>query len=140
MRIDTKFAWSVRHISSQQRYPVVRQRIETLVQKYGVKAIVMTHGRRWRMTPSARKRLAVGEVMRHASFVDLEDVCDLMESPRNLRSVAQRIADSYPEVRRYVESLLGSKLNPRKVRDARPILSALAVAHAASVQHLIKFG
>lgn len=138
MSIDKTFVWSMRHAQAHKRRALLREHLCAFVRECAAATVLVTHGTRWRMDEETRKTLRIGKIAPQVSVVDLADACDLMECPRKLRIVAQRIFDSYPGAYRHVKAVLAG--DAAAARDERSVLSALAVAHAASVQHLIKFG
>ena len=105
------------------------------------RTILVTHGARfsalapvWRAAP--RHTLPAG-VQRET--LRLEDACTILGCDARLPAIAARLLDMYPE---QAARLRCFGANPRsdRARASRPLLSAFAVAHAASIAHLIKFG
>jgi hypothetical protein len=112
------------------------------VQHFQPKSLLVTHGARWRFGTSPRQRIKVvaRELGVRLDFVDLEQARCILGCARQLRAVAERIVDSYPERAPLVRPFLSASTGAANARARRPTLSAMTVAHAASVAHLIKFG
>lgn len=142
MRIDAVRSWSVRHVAADARRQFLESRVLRALEKFEPETIIVTHGSRWRMSERLRSgsKAAVRALGLRSSFLDLEGACDILECPRTLSAAAERIVAWHPELERRLRPALGTKVDPGALRDVRPVLSALTVAHAASVRHVIKFG
>jgi len=141
MKIDAAQSWSVRHVAPDERLQLLERRILRVVEKFDPETILVTHGSRWRLDARVRTsfRVAAHKLGLRIAFFDLEEACRILGCERRLRAAAERVVDSHPDLERRLRPVLASPTSPA-VRDRRPLLSALAVAHAASVAHLIKFG
>lgn len=142
MRIDAVHSWSVRHVAAGTRRRFLENRILRAVEKFEPETLLVTHGSQWRMSERLRSgsKAAVRALGLRSSFLDLEDACDILVCPRTLRAAAERLVAWHPELERHLRPALATKVDPGALRDVRPVLSALTVAHAASVRHVIKFG
>ena len=141
MRLDAVRSWSVQHVSASRRMPLLKLRVLRAVERFEPRTILVTHGARWGL--GRRVRARVRNLARtlglRIELVDLGDACRIVGVNR-LQAAAERIVDSYPERARFVRAFLGPTAIASNARDRRPTLSAMTVAHAASVAHLIKFG
>jgi hypothetical protein len=142
MRLDAWSSWSVRHVQPNARRRFLESRVLRAVRKFDPATLLVTHGTRWRLNERARAdcRAAAHELELEVAFVDLEQACLSFESKRDLRCVADRLMDSYPELERKLMPVLGESYDRCPLRERRPLLSALAIAHAASVERLVRFG
>ena len=141
MRLDAVRSWSVQHVPTVRRTCLLKRRIVQAVGRFEPRTILVTHGARWELGREVRRRIrssahALGLCV---DLLDLDDACKML-GVASLRAAAERIADSYPERTRFVRPFLSPSAKESNARDRRPTLSAMTVAHAVSVAHLIKFG
>jgi hypothetical protein len=106
------------------------------------RTILVTHASRWRapsdLLPMVEEIAPIADAT--IEVLGLEEACAMLECKRSLCAVAERLIDMYPETAAHLSPFIESKLRTERARKARPRLSALAAAHAASVAHLIQHG
>lgn len=101
--------------------------------------VLVTHATLWHRAPSATD-VAGLHVETECQFISVEDACRTLESEPTPSAIAERLIDAYPELSGRLERFLQAPGRTDRIRYAQPLLAALTVAHAASVEHLMKHG
>ncbi len=121
--------WSTRHL-------------ERVLESCEPLTILVTHATRRDVrplvTPQLRRALKTPNVSLHA--LSLNEACVSMQRDVTLPSIATRLVDMYPEHEERFHCFTTGRLRTKRARMRRPFLSALAVAHAASVRHVSRYG
>ncbi len=132
LRIEAYAAW---------RKPSFRY-IERILTWFEPATILVTHGtqRRWRVPLDARCRRRLRATGALIESLTINDGAETMGCGRSLPEIAARIVDIHPEFARSLAPFTRGRVRTNRARKARPLLSALTVAHAASVRHVINFG
>lgn len=142
MRVDAARSWIVRKVAPGTRRQFVEARVLEAVAKFDPETVLVTHGTQWSVD-EATKKACLDSAMNlrlEVAFLDLGEACDLIGCDRRLHSAAERVTDWFPRFARRLRPALAGRPDRGALRDIRPLLSALTVAHAASVAHVIKFG
>lgn len=104
------------------------------------RSVLITHGSRLRSrgVPCDLPRGILPADAR-TETLHLGDACAILGCIPMVTAIAARLIDMYPEQTARFRCFASGAQSDR-ARTARPLLSALAVGHAVSVAHLIKFG
>ena len=123
--------------SSRKPWP---GRVDRVLSWFQPRTILVAHGARWHVTRSLRDVAQALPNTEQFEPISLNHVCDVLGCAPTLAGVAERVMDMYPETEPRFANFLTSPRRTDRTRRARPLLSAYALAHAASFAHLVKFG
>lgn len=109
---------------------------------HGVRAVLVCHGSCGLVPVDFLDRLreAIPQHVDRLETLGLASAREIIGCDQTHPAIAERLIDAYPEVGKHLAPLSLRRTRTDAVRDARPLLSALAIAHAASVAHIMKFG
>lgn len=141
--IETARTWHVRQLRSPaSREAFIRKRLEWAMQWFEPQSLLVVPGHLWRLGngAAAECRSIARAFGSGATVFDLSEVCERLDCEKSLRSVAERLVDCFPELERRLAPALQDEPRSDRLRNVRPLLSALAAAHLASVEHIVRFG
>jgi len=144
LRMDPPELWHLRQLGGPEaRERATRKRLLRAIAYYRPRTVLLAHGTRWTLTPvdiRAARRVSAGISDATVEVVTVGDACKVIGCDDSLRAVTLRLCDMYPALEPKLRQFLSGSQRPVDVRDTRPMLSALAVAYAASVAHVVRFG
>ena len=138
---DVVRSWSLRHLGAAlKRRALIERRILHATLWFKPAILLVTHGSRWGVESASRSRIRyiLRRIPVSVRFMGLEEACSILGCHRSLKAIAERLLDVHPELEPRIRHALNAQSS--NARDIRPLLSALAVAHAVSVAHISKFG
>jgi len=138
LQLESAQLWSLRqHSTTANRLDVVERRMMRAKSWFEPTTVLLTHGSRWRMDDATRTQCRVNGAGHEV--VHVQDACRTLDCAVSLRALALRLIDSYPALEARLHAVLSRSVLGDTARELRPLISALAVAHAAGVTHLEKF-
>ncbi len=133
-RVDATANWTSRNSRPAEK---LQQELERLSTRISPRNLLVMDATRWTGSGAVASLvpLEFRERIRPA-YMPLEDACAILGCERTLVALAKRLTEAYPEFAPRFECFAKPHLHRDRVRRTRPLLSALAVAHAASIAQL----